>query len=167
MRSRIVLMAADGLSNIVIASQLRTMQHTVSKWRRYLESGLDGLLDEPRPGTWHKLSDRDVERVLTLTLESTPADATHWSTRSLAKRVGLSRNSIHRIWLGGISQIPRHDGTKRTAGTGNTPDSGQLRHSQEATNPGLASKEAALSPALHAHFGQLAQPGRTMVLSTD
>ena len=46
----------------------------------------------------HKLSDRDVERVLTLTLESAPADATHWSTRSLAKRVGLSRNSIHRIW---------------------------------------------------------------------
>ena len=99
MRSRIVLMAADGLSNTVIASQLRTMQHTVSKWRRrYLQSGLDGLLDEPRPGTSHKLSDLDVERVLTLTLESTPADATHWSTRSLAKRVGLSRNSIHRIW---------------------------------------------------------------------
>jgi transposase len=99
MRSRIVLMAADGLSNTVIASRLRTMQHTVSKWRRrYLQSGLDGLLDEPRPGTSHKLSDLDVERVLTLTLESTPADATHWSTRSLAKRVGLSRNSIHRIW---------------------------------------------------------------------
>jgi transposase len=99
MRSRIILLAGDGLSNTVIANQLHTMQHTVSKWRRrYLESGLDGLLDEPRPGTWHRLSDRDVERVLTLTLESTPADATHWSTRSLAKRVGLSRNSIHRIW---------------------------------------------------------------------
>ncbi len=71
MRSRIVLLAADGLSNIVIASQLHTMQHTVGKWRRrYLESGLDGLLDEPRPGTSHKLSDRDVERVLALTLES-------------------------------------------------------------------------------------------------
>lgn len=99
MRSRIILLAADGLSNTVIASRLHTMQHTVSKWRRrYLESGLDGLLDEPRPGTSHKLSDRDVESVLALTLESTPADATHWSTRSMAKRVGLSRNSIHRIW---------------------------------------------------------------------
>jgi len=99
MRSRIILLAGDGLSNTVIANQLHTMQHTVSKWRRrYLESGLDGLLDEPRPGTLHKLSDTDVERVLTLTLESTPADAAHWSTRSLAKRVGLSRNSIHRIW---------------------------------------------------------------------
>ena len=99
MRSRIVLLAADGLSNTLIASQLHTMQHTVGKWRRrYLESGLDGLLDEPRPGTSRKLSDHDVESVLALTLESAPADATHWSTRSMAKRAGLSRNSIHRIW---------------------------------------------------------------------
>jgi transposase len=99
MRARIVLLAADGLCNTTIAGQLHTMQHTVGKWRRrYLESGLDGLLDEPRPGASHKLSDRDVESVLALTLESTPADATHWSARSMAKRVGLSRNSIHRIW---------------------------------------------------------------------
>jgi transposase len=99
MRSRIVLLAADGLSNTAIAGQLRIRQHTVGKWRRrYLESGLDGLLDEPRPGTPRKLSDQDIERVLTLTLESTPADATHWSTRSMAARAGLSRASIHRIW---------------------------------------------------------------------
>jgi hypothetical protein len=58
---------------------------------------LDRLVDEPRPGTSHKLSDQDVERVLALTLGSTPADATHWSTRSMAKRAGLSRGSIHRI----------------------------------------------------------------------
>src|SRR5208283_2204909 len=69
------------------------------KWRqRYLDQGLDGLVDEPRPGTSRKLSDKDVERVLAFTLESTPGDATHWSTRSLAKRTGLSRASIHRIW---------------------------------------------------------------------
>jgi transposase len=99
MRSRIVLLAGDGLSNSAIARQLHTMQHTVGKWRRrYLKSGLDGLLDEPRPGTSRKLGDAEVERVLTLTLESTPEDATHWSTRSMAKRVGLSRNSIQRIW---------------------------------------------------------------------
>jgi len=99
MRARIVLLAADGLSNTAIAGQLHTMQHTVGKWRRrYLESGLDGLVDEPRPGTSNKLSDQDVERVLALTLESAPADATHWSTRSMAKRAGLSRASIHRIW---------------------------------------------------------------------
>lgn len=56
------------------------------------------MLDEPRPGTSRKLSDKDVERVLTLTLESTPPDATHWSTRSLAMKTVLSRASIHRIW---------------------------------------------------------------------
>ena len=99
MRARMILLAAEGRSNTVIAGQLRTRQHTVGKWRRrYLESGLDGLLDEPRPGTPRKLSDQDVERVLTLTLESAPADATHWSTRSMAARAGLSRASIHRIW---------------------------------------------------------------------
>ena len=99
MRSRVVLLADEGLSNTVIAAQLHTMPHTVGKWRqRYIDLGLDGLLDEPRPGTSRKLSDEDVERVLALTLESTPEDATHWSTRSLAERSGLSRNSIHRIW---------------------------------------------------------------------
>ena len=117
MRARIVLLAADGQSNTVIASQLHTTQHTVGKWRRrYLESGLDGLLDEPRPGTSNKLSDRDVERVLALTLESTPADATHWSTRSLAKHVGLSRNSVHRIWQAfpWLRTAPRHSSYRKT-----------------------------------------------------
>ena len=99
MRARIVLLAADGRSNTAIARQLATTLHTVGKWRRrYLSVGVEGLLDEPRPGTPRKLSDAEVERVLTLTLESTPADATHWSTRSLAQRTGLSRASVHRIW---------------------------------------------------------------------
>lgn len=99
MRARIVLLAADGLSNTAIARPLSTTPHTVGKWRRrYLAAGVDGLLDEPRPGTPRKLSDEEVERVLTLTLQATPADATHWSTRSLAKWTGLSRASIHRIW---------------------------------------------------------------------
>ena len=99
MRARIVLLAADGLSNTAIARQISTTAHTVGKWRRrYLAVGVDGLLDEPRPGTPRKLSDEEVERVVTLTLEAKPADATHWSTRSLAKRTGVSRASIHRIW---------------------------------------------------------------------
>ena len=99
MRSRVVLLAAGGHSNTAIAGQLLVTLHTVGKWRqRYLDMGLDGLVDEPRPGTSRKLSDQDVEQVLALTLESIPADATHWSTRSLAKRTGLSRASIHRIW---------------------------------------------------------------------
>lgn len=99
MRSRVVLLAADGSSNMAIARQLRVTPQTVCKWRRrFLDQGVDGLLDEPRPGTSRRLSDQNVERVLALTLESTPAGATHWSTRSLAARTGLSRASIHRIW---------------------------------------------------------------------
>ncbi len=99
MRSRVILLAAEGWSNTSIAQQLSVTLQTVGKWRqRYLDQGVDGLLDEPRPGTSRKLADKDVERVLALTLETTPADATHWSTRSLASKTGLSRASIHRIW---------------------------------------------------------------------
>jgi transposase len=71
----------------------------VCKWRqRFVDRRLDGLLDEPRPGTPRKVSDAEVERVLTMTLESTPKDATHWSTRSLAAASGLSRSTVNRIW---------------------------------------------------------------------
>jgi transposase len=72
----------------------------VGKWRqRFIEKRLDGLLDEPRPGTPRKLSEADVDRVLGLTLESAPSNnAAHWSTRSLAEASGLSRASVHRIW---------------------------------------------------------------------
>ena len=74
-------------------------QATVVKWRkRYLEGGLDGLVDEPRPGAPRTISDDDVERVVVKTLEETPTDATHWSTRDLAKRVGMSPSSVGRIW---------------------------------------------------------------------
>jgi transposase len=99
MRSRIVLLAAEGVNNKVIAARLNTIPHTVGKWRkRYLELGLDGLLDEPRPGTSRKLRDEQVERVLTRTLESQPEAATHWSTRDMAKACGLSQSSVSRIW---------------------------------------------------------------------
>ncbi|WP_263367374.1 helix-turn-helix domain-containing protein [Edaphobacter bradus] len=111
MRSRVVLLAAEGRSNTMIASQLSVTLHTVGKCRqRYLDLGLDGLVDEPLPGTSRKLSDQDVERVLALTLESTPADATHWSTRSLSKQTGLGRASIQRIWRA-FSLAPHRSGT--------------------------------------------------------
>ena len=77
------------------------VHHAAHGWEveaAFFEQGIDGLLDEQRPGTSRKLSDEDVERVLTLTLESKPADVTHWSTRSMAQRTGFSRASIHRIW---------------------------------------------------------------------
>ena len=99
LRARIVLLCAAGNSNTEVAAEMRITKQTVGKWRsRFVNKRLDGLLDEPRPGTPRKLSDADVERVLALTLESAPAAATHWSTRSLAAASGLSRASIHRIW---------------------------------------------------------------------
>lgn len=98
-RSRIILECAQGESNTAVAQKLGITKQTVGKWRaRFLERRLDGLLDEPRPGTPRKIGDEEVERVLTLTLESTPRDATHWSTRSLAAESGLSRSTVSRIW---------------------------------------------------------------------
>jgi transposase len=99
LRARIILACAEGKPNGVVASLVRVRQQTVCKWRsRFVNKGLEGLLDEPRPGTPRKVSDADVERVLTTTLESLPRDATHWSTRSLAQKSGLSRSTISRIW---------------------------------------------------------------------
>src|SRR4051794_27171041 len=99
LRARIILACAEGKPNGVVARHARVRQQTVGKWRsRFVSKGLEGLLDEPRPGTPRKVSDADVERVLTTTLESVPRDATHWSTRSLAQQSGLSRSTISRIW---------------------------------------------------------------------
>lgn len=72
---------------------------TVGKWRnRFAELGLDGLHDEPRPGKPRTITDEDGERVIVKTLEKQPADATHWSTRSMAKATGMSQTGIRRIW---------------------------------------------------------------------
>jgi transposase len=99
LRARIILACAEGHPNGVVARLTRVRQQTVGKWRaRFVSHGLEGLLDEPRPGAPRKISDADVEKVLTTTLESLPRDATHWSTRSLAKQAGLSRSTISRIW---------------------------------------------------------------------
>ncbi len=86
-RARIILACAEGKSNTDIAERLRVTKQTVGKWRsRFLNKRVDGLLDEPRPGTPRRLSDVAVERVLTMTLESAPKNATHWSTRSQGTR---------------------------------------------------------------------------------
>jgi transposase len=99
LRSRIVLAAAEGDSNTGIARRLGITRPTVTKWRgRFAEYRLDGLLDEPRPGRPRTISDEQVEEVVVKTLESTPRDATHWSTRSMAAEVGLTQNAVLRIW---------------------------------------------------------------------
>src|SRR5207245_4754915 len=98
-RARIILSCAEGGHNKEVATRLGMSRLTIGRWRaRFIRSGVDGLLDEPRPGAPRKISDAAVETDVTLTLESKPRDATHWSTRSLARRVGLSRSSVARIW---------------------------------------------------------------------
>ncbi len=99
LRARIVLACESGRSDVAVAKELEVFRHTVGKWRkRFIELRLDGLLDEPRPGAPRTITDADVERVITLTLEEKPEDATHWSTRSMAKRTGMSQSAISRIW---------------------------------------------------------------------
>ena len=98
-RSRIVLLAAEGLKNVEIARRLGVHRPMVTKWRnRFAEHRLDGLSDEPRPGQPRKITDEKVEEVIVKTLEATPKNATHWSTRSLAREVGLNQSAVQRIW---------------------------------------------------------------------
>jgi transposase len=99
LRSRIVLEAATGATNTAVAAKLGVSVQMVGKWRgRFLADRLDGLVDEPRPGRPRTIVDGRVDEVITKTLESTPTDATHWSTRSMAKEVGLSQTAVSRIW---------------------------------------------------------------------
>ena len=84
-RARLILSCAAGRTNTRVAHDLQLTKQTIGKWRtRFLAKRLDGLLDEPRPGAPRTVGDADVERVLTRTLETKPADATHWSIRSMA-----------------------------------------------------------------------------------
>jgi len=99
LRSRIVLRCADGLDNDEVAAELGINAKTVSKWRRrFLERRLDRLVDEPRPGAPRSVMDDKVEEIVRRTIEETPPDATHWSTRSLAGRVGVSAATVGRVW---------------------------------------------------------------------
>src|SRR4249920_159340 len=99
MRAEIVLLAADGLNNCAIAEEIGASRMTVMTWRkRFASRRLDGLDDEPRCGAPRKIGDDKIADVVTTTLETMPAAATHWSTRSMAKASGLSISTVHRIW---------------------------------------------------------------------
>jgi transposase len=99
LRCRIVLACATGATNNDVAQEVGVHSATVSKWRsRFVAQRLDGLSDDPRPGAPRTVTDDDVERVILKTLEETPTDATHWSTRSMATATGMSQSAISRIW---------------------------------------------------------------------
>jgi transposase len=98
-RARLILACADGADSKVVARRLHVTPATVCKWRgRFVRQRLDGLYDEPRPGAKRTITDDQVEAVIVRTLETTPRGATHWSTREMAKAVGLSHTAISRIW---------------------------------------------------------------------
>ena len=98
-RCRMILRCADGLSNKAVAAEIGVREHTVGKWRqRFLRERIDGLADAPRPGRPRTIKDEKVADVVERTLTTTPADATHWSLRSMAGESGLSHTTIRRIW---------------------------------------------------------------------
>jgi len=95
-RARIVLSCAKGDTSRDVAARLGVSEAMVGKWRRrFVEHRLDGLSDDPRPGAPRTVTDEEVEAVVVKTLEEKP---THWSTRSMAKEMGMSRTTINRIW---------------------------------------------------------------------
>ncbi|HKH51415.1 MAG TPA: helix-turn-helix domain-containing protein, partial [Mycobacterium sp.] len=99
LRCRIVLGCAAGESNKEVAAEVGVWPQTVCKWRqRFLQSRLDGLVDEPRPGAPRRIGDEQVEAVLVATLERQPKDATHWSRASMAEASGLSKSTVGRVW---------------------------------------------------------------------
>src|SRR5712675_206377 len=98
-RARIVLSCAKGASNAAVAANLHTTGFTVGLWRnRFIAEGVAGLGDEPRPGAPREIGDEKIERLVRLTLEKTPKGATHWSSRMLAAKTGLSQSTVSRIW---------------------------------------------------------------------
>jgi len=99
LRARIVLRCATGRQNKQVAVDLQIDQTTVGKWRRrFIAHRMDGLRDEPRSGTPRTIDDARIEAVIVRTLESVPADATHWSSRGMARACGLSVSTVQRIW---------------------------------------------------------------------
>ncbi|MDH5237935.1 MAG: helix-turn-helix domain-containing protein [Acidimicrobiia bacterium] len=114
LRCRIILACADAeLSRQQIADRVGCNPATVTKWRnRFARERLDGLVDEPRPGAARTISDEVVEAVVIDTLETTPKDATHWSTRSLAAKHGISHQTVAEIWKAFGLQPWRQDESK-------------------------------------------------------
>lgn len=98
-RAKVILWAAEGLSNTQIVQRTKLSAHTVGKWRRrFLQNRAAGLMELPRSGAPRRIHDEKVQQVIEMTLETLPKEATHWSTRKMAERCGLSRQAVSRIW---------------------------------------------------------------------
>jgi transposase len=99
-RARIVLLAGDGVGAVAISATVGVSVLTVRRWRRrYAAKGVGGLLkDATRPPGRKPLTEEMIKRVVELTLHETPPDATHWSERTMAARVGIAPSSVHKIW---------------------------------------------------------------------
>src|SRR5262245_1958898 len=100
LRAKMILMAADGMTDLLIAEQLKVSRQSVGRWRgRFLLLGIEGIKkDAPRPGRKPKISPQTVQRVVRMTTQEKPSNATHWSTRTMARASGLSEASVRRIW---------------------------------------------------------------------
>lgn len=115
-RAEIILRAADGENNCQIADAVGVTRQTVRTWReRFAKDRLDGLGDEPRCGAPRKIGDDRIEAIVVKTLEEKPANATHWSTRGMAKASGVSTSTVHRIWRAFSLQPHRSETFKLSA----------------------------------------------------
>ena len=98
-RCKIILECNAGLSNTAVAKKFRTTHATVGFWRkRFILGGINALYDEPRPGAPRKVGDDAIRQVIQETLENKPKGATHWSTRTMAQKLGMSQSTVSRIW---------------------------------------------------------------------
>ncbi len=143
-RARIVLLAADGLSNLAIAEKLGVSRRTVGLWRaRFAERRLGGLDDEPRPGAPRKIGDDKIAEVVTRALETMPDGATHWSRRSMARATGISATTVHRTSIARCGTESR-SGTAPAIGAVGRPAQGRT------VRPGrnLAATDACPKPRL-------------------
>jgi len=99
LRSKVVLLAAEGLSNTEIVRRTHLGAPTVGRWRqRFLQNRTAGLSELPRSGAPRRINDEKIQEIITATLEKKPDHSTHWSTRTMAQRCGLSRQAVSRIW---------------------------------------------------------------------
>ena len=114
-RAKIILMAAAGLNNTTIASKLALCGATVGQWRkRFLEHRIAGLYDELKPGAPRSISDEEIARLIRKTLKTKPRNGTHWSCRSLAKEVAVSKSTVQRVWQAfGPPRVIRHSWRNR------------------------------------------------------